>query len=301
MPRNARGQVVPLDRGAGRVAGLVILGLGHLAGAARNGRWPGGRLTPLPLAGAAEGRAAAEQMAAANGARMTRYRETASEAEVVVAYRPRPCHCEGESDKAAGGRCGRATRSGAARCLGAGGAAARSQAGSGANRAVAASSSPPLRWPSSRQSQRKPACARRRRALARSAAADSVSADAARPRDVVVRSVDTRSVLRVSAVFYVCLLLVVIVAWTILWTVAAVAGVTGNVEEFIANLFALDSFRFSVLSQVQAALVGGAVWVALGTGLNVLGAIFFNLISELVGGIRVRVDDEEDPRRAALV
>lgn len=115
-------------------------------------------------------------------------------------------------------------------------------------------------------------------------------------RDVVVRSVDARSVLRVSLVFYLCLLLVLIVAWTILWTVAAVAGVTGNVEEFIANLFALDSFRFSLLSQVQAAVLGGAVWVAMGTGLNVLGAIFYNLIHDLVGGVRISIDDDSDAR-----
>ncbi|HVE94415.1 MAG TPA: DUF3566 domain-containing protein [Acidimicrobiales bacterium] len=112
-------------------------------------------------------------------------------------------------------------------------------------------------------------------------------------RDVVVRSVDARSVLRVSLVFYFCLLLVVIVAWTILWTVAAVAGVTSNVEEFIANLFALDNFRFSLFSQVQAAALGGIVWVAMGTGLNTLGAIFYNLINDLVGGVRIQVEDDE--------
>jgi hypothetical protein len=115
-------------------------------------------------------------------------------------------------------------------------------------------------------------------------------------RDVVVRSVDVRSVLRVSLVFYFCLLLVGLVAWTILWTVAAVAGFTSNVEEFIANLFALDSFHFSVFSQVQAAVVGGAIWVALGTGLNVLGVMFYNLIGEMVGGVHVRIADEEAPR-----
>lgn len=114
-------------------------------------------------------------------------------------------------------------------------------------------------------------------------------------RDVVVHSIDVRTALRVSLVFYVCLLLVGLVAWTILWTVAAVAGVTSNVEEFIANLFALDKFRFSLFSQIQAAVVGGAIWVALGTGVNVLGVVFYNLIAEMVGGVRVRVDDDESP------
>ena len=89
---------------------------------------------------------------------------------------------------------------------------------------------------------------------------------------------------------YTCLPLVFVVAWAILWVVAGVLGVTGNVEDFVAKLFALDSFHLSPIAQAGATLVGGPVLIALGTGINALGAIFYNQIAELVGGIQIDVD-----------
>jgi len=111
-------------------------------------------------------------------------------------------------------------------------------------------------------------------------------------RELTVRSIDVRSVVRVSVVIYACLLFVFVVAWAILWVVAGVLGVTENVEDFIAKLFALDSFHFSLAAQAVAVAVGGTVLVGLGTGANALGAIFYNLITELVGGVRIDVDED---------
>ena len=111
-------------------------------------------------------------------------------------------------------------------------------------------------------------------------------------RHLTLRAVDVRSVVRVSVVLYLCLLMVFVVAWLILWIAAGVFGVTGNVEDFIAKLFALDSFHFSIIAQAIAIIVGGSALVGLGTGANALGAIFYNLITELVGGIRIDVDDD---------
>ena len=108
-----------------------------------------------------------------------------------------------------------------------------------------------------------------------------------------LRSINVRSVVRVSAVLYACVVLVFVVAWAILWIVAGVLGVTGNVEDFVAKLFALDSFHFSVLAQLGATLIGGPVLIALGTGANALGAIFYNQITELVGGIQIEVDSDD--------
>jgi len=110
---------------------------------------------------------------------------------------------------------------------------------------------------------------------------------------LTLRSVNVRSVVRVSLVMYACVLLVFVVAWAILWTVAAVLGVTGNVEDFIAKLFALDSFHFSVIAQAIAIVIGGSVLIALGTGANALAATFYNLIVELQGGIEIDVDTHD--------
>ena len=43
--------------------------------------------------------------------------------------------------------------------------------------------------------------------------------------------------------FYASLLVVFLVAGIILWAVASVTGVVDNVETFIKDLFALDSFH----------------------------------------------------------
>jgi uncharacterized membrane protein len=112
-------------------------------------------------------------------------------------------------------------------------------------------------------------------------------------RQLTLRSINVRSVVRVSAVLYACLVLVFVVAWAILWVVAGILGVTGNVEDFVAKLFALDSFHFSVFAQLAATLIGGPVLIAIGTGANALSAIFYNQITDLVGGIQIDVDDDD--------
>jgi hypothetical protein len=110
---------------------------------------------------------------------------------------------------------------------------------------------------------------------------------------LTLRSINVRSVVRVSLVMYGCVLFTLVVAWAILWTVAAVLGVTANVEDFIAKLFALDSFHFSVIAQAIAIAIGGSVLIALGTGANALAATFYNLIVEVQGGIEIDVDTSD--------
>jgi hypothetical protein len=104
------------------------------------------------------------------------------------------------------------------------------------------------------------------------------------------------SVLKVSVLFYACVFAVLLVAGIVLWIVASAAGVVGNVETFIGDLFALDEFHFETFQILRAAFVGGAVLVLLGTALNVLAATLFNLIADLVGGVEITVvDDGGDP------
>jgi hypothetical protein len=104
------------------------------------------------------------------------------------------------------------------------------------------------------------------------------------------------SVLKVSVLFYACVFVALLVAGVVLWVVAAAAGVVGNVERFIGDLFALDQFHFEAFQILRAAFVGGAVLVLLGTALNVLAVTLFNLIADLVGGVALTVvEDGGDP------
>jgi len=112
----------------------------------------------------------------------------------------------------------------------------------------------------------------------------------------VIRRVDAGTVLRVSALFYASLLVVWLVAGVVLWMAATVTGVMDNIDTFIAKLFALQSFHFSVTQVLRGSVLGGIVLVALGTGINVVAAVLYNLIADVVGGVEITVL-EEDPTR----
>ena len=103
--------------------------------------------------------------------------------------------------------------------------------------------------------------------------------------------------LKFSIVFYLSMLVVVMVAGLILWAAASATGVIHNVEKFVKELFALQSFHISVGKIFKASLLGGFVMVLLGTGANVLMSLVYNLTSDVIGGIEITVL-EEDPNAA---
>lgn len=102
--------------------------------------------------------------------------------------------------------------------------------------------------------------------------------------------------LRFSLVFYACMLVVALVAGVLLWAAASTTGVIDNVERFVKELFALESFRINGGLIFRSTLLGGAVLVLLGAGANVLLAVLYNLTSDVVGGVEVVVLEEEPVR-----
>lgn len=108
-----------------------------------------------------------------------------------------------------------------------------------------------------------------------------------------VRKVDVWSVLKVSLCFYLCALLVVMIAATVMWTVATRAGFVENAESFMNDLLSSNDFRFLPMKMFQGALLVGLTSVAILTVLTVVGAIFYNLFGEVVGGIEVTVVEED--------
>ncbi|HVM03555.1 MAG TPA: DUF3566 domain-containing protein [Acidimicrobiales bacterium] len=112
----------------------------------------------------------------------------------------------------------------------------------------------------------------------------------------VIRRVDPWTVLRFSLLFYVCMLVVALVAGFLLWAAASTTGVIDNVERFVKELFALESFRINGGLIFRSTMIGGGVLVLLGAGANVLMAVLYNLTSDVVGGIEVVVLEEEPAR-----
>ncbi len=109
----------------------------------------------------------------------------------------------------------------------------------------------------------------------------------------VIRHVDAWSVCRVAFVFFLSTYAILLVAGVLLWSVANSTGTIDNVESFIRSLFVLDSFTFESGTLLRASVVLGALCVVAGTAMAVTAAVLFNLIADLVGGIRVTVLEEE--------
>lgn len=108
----------------------------------------------------------------------------------------------------------------------------------------------------------------------------------------VIRDVDAWSVFKVGIVFHAALYVVLMISGVLLWNVGSATGTIDNVEQFMES-FGWDSFVFKGGAMFQGFAVLGIFGIALGTGIWVLGAVVFNLITELVGGIRVTVLEEE--------
>lgn len=108
----------------------------------------------------------------------------------------------------------------------------------------------------------------------------------------VIRDIDPWSVFKVGLAFHFVCYFVALISLVLLWNVAQSTGTLDNVENFLES-FGWQTFKFDG-SQLFANLsILGLFGVVLGTGLWVLLATIFNLITDLVGGVRVTVLEEE--------
>ena len=102
--------------------------------------------------------------------------------------------------------------------------------------------------------------------------------------------------LKISLIFYFCLWIIFVLAGVLLWSVAVSSGIVDKVESFIIELFALETFEFDASAIFRGYAFGGLVMVVAGTAFNVLLCVLFNLISDLTGGLRLTVIEEESAR-----
>ncbi|MFP5317904.1 MAG: DUF3566 domain-containing protein [Acidimicrobiia bacterium] len=112
---------------------------------------------------------------------------------------------------------------------------------------------------------------------------------------LIIRRVDPWTILKFSVLLFTSAYFVILVAGIVLWSIATASGVRGNIESFIGELIASDNFRFKADQLLRSSVIGGAILVVVGSLGNVLMAVLFNLISDVVGGIGISV--EERPRR----
>jgi hypothetical protein len=108
----------------------------------------------------------------------------------------------------------------------------------------------------------------------------------------VVRDIDPWSVFKVTLVFHFALYVMVLISSILIWNVANATGTVDNVERFMES-FGWDSFRFDGGQIFHNLWILGLFFVFLLTGLAVVMTAVFNLIADLVGGVRVSVLEEE--------
>lgn len=111
-----------------------------------------------------------------------------------------------------------------------------------------------------------------------------------------MRRVELWSVLKLSMILYLCLWAVLLVAALILWNAVESTGLIERIEAFVTQIFGLDSFAFDPGRIFRVYALGSLVMAFLATVFNVMAAVLFNLISELVGGLRIMLVEEETTR-----
>jgi hypothetical protein len=110
-----------------------------------------------------------------------------------------------------------------------------------------------------------------------------------RPRQtrVVIRKVGPWSVFKFSVLFYFCIMLVILLALGMLYSVLGAVGALDSVTKLGRELFSDKTFTihgdwiFERLAMIGVAMV--FVWSLI----NVFVAFLYNLISDVVGGVEV--------------
>lgn len=108
----------------------------------------------------------------------------------------------------------------------------------------------------------------------------------------VVRHVDPWSVFKIALVFSAVIYGVCLTSGVLLWEVAQSTGTVDNVERFLES-GGWETFEFKGGELYHHMWIGGLFAAAGLVGLAVLAATLFNLVTDLVGGVRVTVLEEE--------
>jgi hypothetical protein len=110
----------------------------------------------------------------------------------------------------------------------------------------------------------------------------------------LVRRIDTWTVFKVSLLFYLLMVIIVLVAGVATWSVAQHLGFIGDIQKSVRSLADDRTFVFRGAAALKWAALGGAALGLLGTLFNTVAAMLYNLLSDVVGGLQVIVVTEPD-------
>ena len=111
----------------------------------------------------------------------------------------------------------------------------------------------------------------------------------------IIRKIDPWTVLKVTFVLNFVVALTIVLGFCILWVLLINAGVPQGLEDIARRLALLDESS-SLVGNIEGLFLSvvflATVYLLTQTALATIGAFFYNLVSDLVGGIEVVVLEE---------
>jgi hypothetical protein len=108
---------------------------------------------------------------------------------------------------------------------------------------------------------------------------------------VVLRKLGPWSVLKLSFLFYLCVMAVFLGAMMILYGILSAVGALDSLTRLIRDLFADQTFEIHGDWLFTRGLAIGLGMVVLWTLINVFVVFLYNLLSDIVGGIEVTLSE----------
>jgi preprotein translocase subunit SecY len=111
----------------------------------------------------------------------------------------------------------------------------------------------------------------------------------------IIRKVDSWTVFKVSAIFWMVVGLSLILGFVMFWSVVDASGIPDRLVETLTSigLFEQGTDPFADSERFLRIAVFGSITLAVAaTGLTTLAAVMYNLISDVVGGIEFVVLEE---------
>jgi hypothetical protein len=111
----------------------------------------------------------------------------------------------------------------------------------------------------------------------------------------IIRKIDPWTALKVSALVWAVLALALVLGGIIFWSVLDRAGIPQDITDFMVEITLIDEGAdpFANVEQFFRVMIfGSVVWWVTMTGVTVAGAIVYNLVSDVVGGLELVVLEE---------
>ena len=111
----------------------------------------------------------------------------------------------------------------------------------------------------------------------------------------IIRRVDPWTVLKVSFIVYMVAAFGFMLASVMFWEVVERSGIPQKITDFLIQITLLDEGEapFSNTEQfIRLSAILAVAWAILSTGLTTLGAIMYNLVADVVGGVEVVLLEE---------